>query len=181
MSAFSSALKYWRRCNNMQHHPHSPAWADSYEAEAKVIKETLGENVLDIQHIGSTAIPGIVALPIIDIAVLIPSLDEAEKYIPLLAELGYVYEKELSSVERYYFSKGNPEEYHLSLAQPHGFTYWKRQILFRDFLRKHPHIAKQYEELKLKALANNAATYIHQKGPFIQEVLELAEMSMNVM
>ena len=159
-------------------HPHSPTWIDKYTQEEKAIKKILGTIAIDIQHIGSTAIPGIMAKPIIDIAVLIPTLEEAEKLVPYLEEHGYTYRKDQSSQERFYFTKGDPDEYHLSLAQPHTFSYWHRQIKFRDFLKQHPEYAKAYEKLKLETLANDGANYLRAKGPFVERILELAEMGL---
>lgn len=161
--------------------PHSPEWIDKFTEEEKLIKNLLGTIAIDIQHIGSTAIPHIMAKPIIDIAVLIPTLEEAHLLVPVLEKHGYLYQKEKSSQERFYFTKGEPEEYHLSLAQPHTYSYFKRQILFRDYLKTHPEIAKEYEKLKLDALAKDASNYLHAKGPFIEKVLELAEMGLTIM
>ncbi len=162
-------------------HPHNPDWIDKFTEEEKLIKKLLGTIAIDIQHIGSTAIPHIMAKPIIDIAVLIPTLEEAHLLVPVLEQHGYLYEKEKSSQERFYFVKGDPEEYHLSLAQPHTYSYWKRQILFRDYLKLHPEVAKEYEKLKLEALTTNASNYLRAKGPFIEKVLELAEMGLTVL
>jgi GrpB-like predicted nucleotidyltransferase (UPF0157 family) len=133
---------------------------------------------LDVHHIGSTSIPGLSAKSIIDIAVLIPSLEDAQKYLSPLAELGYEYKPAQSSQERYFFVKANPVQFHLSLAQSEKFSYWKRQILFLDYLREHPDTLRQYEELKkdlIKKFPDAGPQYTEGKSEFIQNILLLAE------
>ncbi|MFH0712600.1 MAG: GrpB family protein [Candidatus Jorgensenbacteria bacterium] len=156
---------------------HSLEWKVLYEEEAKRIKSAIGNFILEMQHIGSTAIPGIKAKPIIDIAVMLSSLDKAEKLIKPLAGLGYNYDKLASSSERYFFRKGEPAQYHLSLTAP-NVTFWQRQILFRDYLISHPLLAKEYEKLKLEMTKKDPTgrnDYLKVKSLFIRKILELAE------
>lgn len=157
--------------------PHSLTWKKLYEEEAKKIRIAIGDFVLDVQHIGSTAISGIKAKPIIDIAVMLSSLDKAEDLIEPLAKLGYNHDKPESSSERYFFRKGEPVRYHLSLTAP-NVTFWQRQILFRDYLIGHPSLAKEYEKLKLEMIKKDPAggkKYLNAKSLFVRKVLELAE------
>jgi len=157
--------------------PYSQEWKFIYKQEAKKIKNIIGDFVIDIQHIGSTAIPNIVAKPIIDIVVMISSLDKAKDLIKLLTDIGYKYDEPASSSERYLLRKGDPIQYHLSLTAL-NVTFWHRQILFRNYLIDHPLIAKEYEKLKLKIIKKyptGGKEYISEKSSFIQKVLELAE------
>lgn len=156
---------------------YSQEWKFIYKQEAEKIKSIIGDFVIDIQHIGSTAIPNIMAKPIIDIAVMISSLDKAKDLIKLLADIGYKYDEPASSSERYFLRKGDPIQYHLSLTAL-NVTFWHRQILFRNYLIDHPSIAKEYEKLKLKIIKKDPTggkEYISEKSSFIQKVLELAE------
>jgi len=156
---------------------YSQEWKFIYKQEAEKIKSIIGDFVIDIQHIGSTAIPNIMAKPIIDIAVMISSLDKAKDLIKLLADIGYKYDEPASSSERYFLRKGDPIQYHLSLTAL-NVTFWHRQILFRNYLIDHPSIAKEYEKLKLKIIKKDpigGKEYISEKSSFIQKVLELAE------
>ncbi|MBI2410402.1 MAG: GrpB family protein [Candidatus Kerfeldbacteria bacterium] len=151
-------------------------WPKIFQAEKKLLLKHLGN--LDIHHIGSTSIPGLSAKPVIDIVVLIPSLEDAQKYLLSLAELGYEYKPAQSSQERYFFVKGNPAQFHLSLAQPEKFSYWKRQVFFLDYLREHPDALRQYEELKkdlIKKFPDAGPQYTEGKSEFIQYILLLAE------
>ncbi|MBI2411193.1 MAG: GrpB family protein [Candidatus Kerfeldbacteria bacterium] len=164
--------------NRMNIVSYNPEWPKIFQSEKEHVLRKLQDSLVEIHHIGSTAIPGLCAKPIIDIAMLIPSLKDAEKYIQPLAELGYEYQPERSSVERYFFVKGNPVKFHLSLAQPDTFSYWKRQVLFLDYLQRHPDTLKEYEELKkdlIKKFPDAGKEYSEGKSEFIQRILMLAE------
>ena len=91
---------------------YSQEWKTLYDNEEEKIKGVIGDFIVDIQHIGSTAIPVIAAKPIIDIAVLLSSLEKVEDLIKSLAKIGYNYDKPTSSPERYFFRKGEPVQYH---------------------------------------------------------------------
>ncbi len=156
---------------------YSQQWKSLYEREVIRIRDVIGDLVIDIQHIGSTAIPNMTAKPIIDIAVMLPSFDKAKELIKPLNGLGYNYDEPASSSERYFFRKGEPTQYHLSLTVP-NVSFWHRQILFRDYLISHPSVAKEYEELKIKMIKKDPTgeeDYLKAKGPFVQKVLKLAE------
>ena len=162
--------------------PYDEKWPKIFQAEKELISSKFGGDFLDIQHIGSTSIPRMSAKPIIDIAVLIPSLDVAEKYIAPLSELGYQFFKDRSSVERLFFVKGEPPKYHLSLAQPEKFSYWKRQILFRDYLILHHDLALEYEALKkwlIEKYPDISQPYSDGKNEFVQKILMLADKNKN--
>lgn len=157
-------------------------WPKIFQAEKKLISSAISEKIIDIQHIGSTAIPQMSAKPIIDIVVLIPSLEKAEKYIEPFNKIGYQFFKDRSSVERLFFVKGEPPKYHLSLAQPEKFSYWKRQILFRDYLRQHHNLALEYKALKkhlIEKYPDGRQQYCDGKNEFINKILTLAEEKRN--
>lgn len=162
---------------------HNDNWNTKFKLEAEKIKNILGVRVKDIQHIGSTSIPGMVAKPIIDIGVLVDFISDKEFFIDKLMTLGYIYKPDMSSVERIFLRKGNPVEYHLSVACPFH-TFWERNIIFRDYLRKHPDFVSEYNELKIKNLLvtpeedykdlSRSKIYNNGKGDFVQKVLRLA-------
>lgn len=164
---------------------YSSKWLEKYELEAEKIRSVLGGEIQDIQHIGSTAIPGMIAKPIIDIGVLMDSIDAIDGFVKELESLGYSYKPDMSSNERIFFRKGNPIEYHLSIACP-KHTFWKRQIDFRDYLRKHPDLIEEYNQLKLKnseitppedfSDLSLSSVYNQGKGEFVEKVLKLAQV-----
>lgn len=146
--------------------PHSFEWTNMYAKETESIRTVFGSSALNIQHIGSTAVDDLLAKPIIDIAVLIRSYKDADSYLRPLQDLGYTYKPEMSSSERHFFQKGNPAQFHLSIAYKDRGGYWDRQIIFRDYLRVHPEARREYEQVKLKPVVN--------KDEFVQKVLSLA-------
>lgn len=158
--------------------PWSPFWAEEFRKESTLLHETLKDSLLDIEHIGSTSLTNIAAKPIIDIAVAIESLEDAQQFIEPLSRIAYEYFPESSSQERFFFRKGDPVKFHLSLAQKDKFSYWKRQILFRDYLRTHPDMAREYEALKFELLAQDptgSTSYLAGKTAFVEKILKLAE------
>ncbi|MFH0891361.1 MAG: GrpB family protein [Candidatus Falkowbacteria bacterium] len=149
-------------------------WKERFAGEKASLMIILGDEAIDIEHIGSTAIPGIHSKPIIDIAVLIRSFKIAKDFIPALRKAGYKYSEKRSSFERYFFSKGDPAKFHLSLANP-DTLYVKRQIAFRDYLNNHPEKAKEYENLKsdlIKKYPSGRDEYSYGKSEFINTILK---------
>lgn len=163
---------------------YSTEWIEKYNREEKSIKQTLSSEIIDIQHIGSTAVPGLSAKPIIDIAVLVSSIQDISHFTNLLKNIGYDYKEDMSSVERIFLRKGSPVEYHLSITCS-LYTYWERQILFRDYLKSHKEFLDEYKNLKEQAIKeipdsdfddlSRSGTYSSIKGPFIEKVLKLAK------
>jgi GrpB-like predicted nucleotidyltransferase (UPF0157 family) len=161
--------------------PYQSGWKDLFEREADILRSTLEEKAVRIEHIGSTAIPGMVSKPIIDIMVAVVSLIQAKELIPLLKAIGYEYKPHDTVPERMFFAKEHSPEYrthHLNLAtQESGF--WKNQIAFRDYLRAHDQIAAEYADLKKRLSEEYAHTHHIDpdgKTAFVAKVLELAEV-----
>lgn len=158
--------------------PHNPEWATLYEQEKEKLKQIFDSNLLGIEHIGSTSIPGLPAKPIIDIMVLIDSHENAEKYISKLESLGYPFDSTAEtdkSIERHLFRKGSPTEYHLSIAYADRGSFWNRQLAFRDYLRKHPKERDRYASLKKELLEKDSTgkgLYIEGKTEFVNEILD---------
>lgn len=157
--------------------PFSTEWKDLFEEEEKIIRSTLGERVLLIEHIGSTAIPGIVAKPIIDIAATVPDESDIEKCVQPLVDAGYEYKGEYGLPGRHFFIKGVPSTHHLHVVVS-GSHHWKSWLLFRDYLIEHPELANDYSAEKQELAATHASDregYTMAKGSFIVQVLEQAE------
>ena len=161
---------------------YDPQWPILYEKEREEILNVIGHIALEIEHIGSTAVQGLGAKPIIDIMVAVGNLDDAEKCLEPLRSIGYEYvpEHEEEIPERRFFNRGRlPKEqhYHLHMVEK-GSGFWKRHLLFRDFLRTDPNVAQRYNQLK-KELASkygsNREAYTEAKTSFIQSVVAKAE------
>ena len=160
--------------------PYQSGWVELFEQEADRLRNALGENALRIEHIGSTSIPGMMAKPIIDMMAAVESLNEAAKFIPVVEALGYEYKPHDTVPERKFFAKEpNPEirSHHLNLAELDS-GFWKDQIAFRDYLRKHKQMAVGYVELKKRLAEEYGQTgqlNLEGKTPFVTKVLELVE------
>jgi GrpB-like predicted nucleotidyltransferase (UPF0157 family) len=147
-----------------------------FKEEAARLQAALGKDVFDIQHVGSTSIPGMAAKPIIDIAIAVRNIEEASVCIAPVEELGYEYKGENGIPGRLFFAKGNPRTHHIHINEMGGRN-WNNQISFRDYLILRPEIASEYAQLKLE-LAQRYPTdrqsYLACKAPFIERVLRLA-------
>jgi len=154
---------------------YDPKWRKSFAYEMKKIKKVFGKDVLDIQHVGSTAIPGILAKPIIDIALIVPSLSKAGRYKEKLKKIGYEIKKNDKRKERLFFTKG-PEErrtHYLHIGEI-GSGYAEDMILFRDYLRQYKITAKNYSELKeklAKEYKDKREIYSAKKEKLVEEIL----------
>lgn len=161
--------------------PHQAEWTSLFETEAGLLRETLGNYAVAIEHIGSTAVSGLEAKPIIDILVGVRKLEEAEKCIAPLSEIGYEYRGESGIAGRFYFRKGiaDVSTHHLNIALMTS-DFWRSHLLFRDYLRRHADVARSYGKLKrelaLKHKGNRPA-YTEAKAEFIESVLEKAAAS----
>jgi len=157
-----------------------------FEKEKDLVLNAIGHIIARVEHIGSTAVSGLGAKPIIDIIVAVNHLSDAEKCIEPLQRIGYEYQPkhEASMPERRFFRKGDPpkeQHYHLHMVElTSGF--WKRHLLFRDYLRNHQKVAKEYYELK-KRLANKYGSdregYTEEKTLFIESVVAKAKVEKN--
>jgi GrpB-like predicted nucleotidyltransferase (UPF0157 family) len=160
---------------------YNPEWTRLYEEERELIQKVIGRVAVAIEHIGSTAVPGLGAKPTIDIMVAVPRISDAEKCMEPLSSIGYEYqpEQEASMPERRFFRKGQPlkeQHYHLHMIEKKS-DFWKQHLLFRDYLRTHPKTAQQYYKLK-KELASkygsNREGYTEAKTSFIESIVAKA-------
>jgi len=160
--------------------PYDSCWPVLFELEKAALLPAFGEYLCCIEHIGSTAVPGLAAKPVIDILVGVHSIADAPAFIPALQALGYEYIPEHEAVfpERRYLHKivNGKHTHHLHIVEP-GSDFFKVQILFRDHLRSHPADAARYAELKYRLAQeyhNDREAYTNGKGPLIEEILNAA-------
>ncbi|WP_276837087.1 GrpB family protein [Megasphaera stantonii] len=128
---------------------YDPCWEQQYLAEAKTIRAILGENYTAIFHIGSTAVRGLKAKPIIDIMPVVCSIAAVDEKQGALEEIGYEYLGEFGMAQRRYLRKGGDERTHqVHIFQETDRINIERHLAVRDFLRAHSEIARQYGALK---------------------------------
>ncbi len=126
---------------------YNPAWPPIYAQEAARVREALGGMALDVQHIGSTAVPGLTAKPIIDLMVVASMLEAGRQYDELLRPLGYSSPNLADEVNHRFFVRGLPRRFHLHIY-PAGSAEIKRHLTFRNALRASDELRMQYSVLK---------------------------------
>jgi GrpB-like predicted nucleotidyltransferase (UPF0157 family) len=159
--------------------PYQPTWRAFFEVEALRLRSCLGKQLLKIEHIGSTAIEGMHAKPIIDIIAAIRSLNLATSFIPLVESIGYIHKNEDDIPTRLFFvkKKAGLNTHHLSLCETTS-EYWKSLLLFRDYLRGNPHAAEEYRQLKYelaRRFPTDRGSYLAGKHNFIIRILAAAD------
>ena len=163
--------------------PHNPKWEKLFEKEKKVLEKKLGNLVIDIEHVGSTSVPGISAKPVIDILVGIKSMTDAKKCIKQLESLGYEYMPDRGEKgRRIFFAKGSHKRrtHHIHLVK-FGGKVWESHILFAEYLRRHKKRAKQYDALKkslLKKFEKDRESYTKSKAKFIRETIKKSRLTL---
>ncbi len=160
---------------------YDPRWPAMFADERAHIAMALGSALVAVEHVGSTAVPGLAAKPIIDMLVGGRSLTQARSTcVAPLQRLGYVYLPEYESwlPEELFFRKGppGPWTHHVHLMEPTAVR-WGEQLLFRDYLRAHPEVAQEYGQLKRAlagAVGDDVVGFRAGKHPFIRTVLAKA-------
>lgn len=154
------------------------AWPLLFHAEADLLRSVLAPWLAGpIEHIGSTAVTGLAAKPIVDIMAAVRTLDDSRPAIAAVEPLGYCYAP--YQVDReHWFCKPSPafRTHHLHLV-PIGSEHWARLLVFRNYLREHHDVAAEYEALK-RNLADrhrfDRDVYTTAKASFIERVTNLA-------
>ncbi len=155
--------------------PHDPKWRQEFDSEAARITDVLGSSVVDVHHMGSTAIPSIYAKPVIDILLVVQSHADLDKKTPLIEALGYKAFGEFGIPTRRYFRRDNAfgDRTHQIHAFEAGSPQITRHLAFRDYMIAHPDTAQAYSDLKRELAAqhpNDSEAYMDGKDAFIQEI-----------
>lgn len=141
--------------------PYNANWPEMFEEEASAIKLALGDNCLEIHHVGSTSVPGLVAKPKIDI--LVVAANPAET-IKRLESIGYAYRGEFNIPLQFGFSKRGEVDINLHLFQT-DHPEIELNLKFRDYLRTHPEAREEYAALKANLLTHESSFEI-KNPPF---------------
>ncbi len=147
---------------------YDPVWAQRFERErAEIVRVCGAQAFVRIEHMGSTAVPGLAAKPIIDIMPGLRSLDDATVLIAPLAAIGWEYVPEHERpnefdggmpFRRYFRKDVNGERaFHLHMVEADS-EFWETHLLFRDYLRTSPDDAREYERVKRSVAAEYNAT-----------------------
>jgi GrpB-like predicted nucleotidyltransferase (UPF0157 family) len=148
-------------------------WPLMFEAEAERIERACEDLPIRLEHIGSTAVPGMSAKPVIDILAGRPPQSRPAPYTVALRQLGYEHLGAHGVPGREYFRRGKPRSHHVHLVSWTS-AVWQEHLLFRDLLRSDPALARDYEAVKRDlaiACANDRRAYADGKGPFIKAAI----------
>ena len=159
-------------------------WPVAFDAEATTMRDVFGTRALAIEHIGSTAVPGLDAKPIIDVLVVLDSTDDIASFSSAMEALGYRVRGECLDAEipgtpgRFYFSKdhGDVRTHQVHVCRV-GHPQVSDLLAFRDYLRTHPPIARAYEAVKQQAAGEHRDTitgYMRQKAAFMTDTIRAA-------
>lgn len=160
--------------------PYHPRWAELFAAEAAKF-ETAVRRVgvsLAVEHMGSTAVPGLSAKPIIDILAGWYHAEDRPALIELLVAAGYEHRGENGIAAREFFRRGAPRSYHVHLVA-RGDTFWQNHLAFRDLLRADRATANAYSALKRELAARypyDRPAYIEGKTAFVEVSLARARV-----
>jgi len=156
---------------------HDPAWPARFAAEAARLRDALGAQLLAIEHVGSTAVPGLAGKPVLDVALAVSSAAAADACIAPLVALGYAYRGAYGDDprRRYYV---RDDERGRRVAQLHLYILpapeWEAKLAFRDALRADAALAAAYAAEKhrvAEAVGWDKSAYAVAKGPFVERVL----------
>ncbi len=155
--------------------PYDDSWPARFRAERLLLEKVLAPWLAgSIEHIGSTAVPLLPAKPVIDIMAPVRTLEGSRGAIEAATEVGYVYYPYKAEL-MHWLCKPSPHlrTHHLHLV-PFGSELWRRQLGFRDALRRSPALAAEYAELKVRLAERfrlDREAYTEAKAPFVQRVL----------
>lgn len=151
------------------------AWPRMFAAEAKAIRAELGPALpLELEHMGSTAVEGLIAKPILDVLGGYPPGACVSAYIEALVRAGYTHRGEQGIPGREYFRRGDPCAYHLHLAVYDGM-FWREQLAFRDALRRAPSVRDAYAAIKMQLaerFPRDREAYTDGKNAFVRSVVD---------
>lgn len=153
---------------------HQVSWKRLFATEARRLRTI--PDVIQVEHIGSTSVPGIQAKPIVDILLGVRSIKNFRKQLHRISILGYEQKKKVTFPNRRYFFTKGPESrriIHLHI-QRYGGAKWKQDIFFKKWLVRHPRDRKAYERLKIRLAqqhGDDRKKYTQGKNEFIQSIL----------
>ena len=158
--------------------PYDARWPGKFEEERALLLGSIQEWIVGgIEHVGSTAVEGLAAKPVLDIMAGVRSLEASRPALGPLAGIGYLYASYRADV-MHWLCKPSPSfrTHHLHLV-PFGSPLWKERLAFRNYLRTHTDAALEYADLKRRLAGQfplDREAYTEAKGPFVRRIVALA-------
>ncbi|MCE9665587.1 GrpB family protein [Halomonas sp. M5N1S17] len=157
---------------------YDPAWPARFDAERERLLKRFPAELLDVQHIGSTAIPGMPAKPIIDVMAGVASMAMADDLFEPILDYGYVTSREFNASltdRRWFMRHANGRRTHHLHVVVHDGDLWNQRLAFRDALRADSSLAARYAALKRELASchrEDREAYTRAKGDFVRSVVE---------
>jgi GrpB-like predicted nucleotidyltransferase (UPF0157 family) len=150
---------------------YDPKWPARARRELRRIGDALGSVAARLEHVGSTAVPGLAAKPILDLQLSVAAVEPRDAYVGPLEQLGYLFVPAPEAPDYHFFARPpeRPRSHHLHVCEV-GSEHEHRHLALRDYLRAHGHEAGSYEALKRDVAARHPAdrlAYIEGKDEFV--------------
>lgn len=147
-------------------------WEKMFINEAENIRKILGENLVEIHHIGSTSVKNLWAKPVIDIMPVVKEISLIDKYNKEFEQIGYECKGEFGITGRRFFMKGGDNRtHHIHIFEKNNQTEIQRHLAVRDYLRENPKKVEEYSLLKQKLAIEftfDSAGYCNGKDSFVK-------------
>ena len=156
--------------------PYDSTWPLEFAVEAERIMRACDGLPIRLEHVGSTSIPGLAAKPVIDILAGRPGNVSGSRYIDAFKQVGYEHKGAYGIPGRNYFRRGSPSTHHVHMVS-WSSDLWRDHLLFRDYLRARPDIAREYETIRRELAAlylQDKGQYTDAKGPFVRSIVRRA-------
>ncbi len=153
--------------------PYNKDWPLMYEEEANKLRRIFDSAIIEIHHIGSTSVDGLMAKPVIDIMPVVRNIDRIDDFNTAMIDIGYEPKGENGLPGRRYFQKGGDERTHHIHFYEIGNSEIERHLAFRNYLRSHPDAVKEYGNLKKELsqrFPNDIEAYISGKEQLVSEI-----------
>jgi GrpB-like predicted nucleotidyltransferase (UPF0157 family) len=156
---------------------HDPNWPTKFESHASIIDRALGSTALQIEHIGSTSVPGLAAKPIIDILVVVQDSTDESTYLPQLEAAGYILRVREPEWNEHRMFKTPEHDVHIHIYSA-NCPEIQRNLIFRDHLRRNIDDRQRYEQTKRELAAkewSNMNEYADAKTEVIESIIAAAQ------
>ena len=153
---------------------YQPEWEEKFNIEAQKLKAIFNEEVIHIHHIGSTSVKELKAKPIIDIMLVVKNIEKIDSFNKQMAHIDYESLGEYGIPGRRYFRKRKEERtHHVHIFDYKNRSDIERHLAFRDYLRAHKEVAKEYGKLKeklAKKYPEDMNSYVDGKDKYVKEI-----------
>ena len=157
--------------------PYQASWPEAFQEAKEQLEKIFGDRLLAVHHIGSTAVPGLSAKPILDILPVVDSLDGIEAFDAAMEQIGYEAKGEFGMPGRRYYRKGGDARTHHIHLYASGNPEIIRHVVFRDYLREHPQEVEAYSTIKeqlARQFPEDISAYIAGKDSFVKAMEQRA-------